>query len=86
MHIAYLILTLVILFLIVMLLGKVVKRLPANIVKTVNWTSFFFAAVSGLLLYLKATIIPYNILIPIFALSLIVYFIFYDYNYKGVKE
>ena len=84
MNIVYLVLTFVILFLVIMLLAKVVKRLPANVVKIVNWASFFSAAVSGLLLYLKANIVPYNLSILIFALSLIVYFIFYNYN--RVKE
>lgn len=80
MHIVYIVLTFALVFLIIILTGKIIKKFPANVLQRINWTSFFLAAVSGLLLYLKATIIQHNTLLFIFALSLILYFISYNYN------
>ncbi|MBI5328598.1 MAG: hypothetical protein HZB80_09985 [Deltaproteobacteria bacterium] len=56
--------------------GRYVQRLPANIVKRMNQTSFGVAIVSGILLYLlHSAIFTY-----LFLVSLVCYFIFFNYK------
>ncbi|MBI5893778.1 MAG: hypothetical protein HZB79_09045 [Deltaproteobacteria bacterium] len=90
MNIVYMVLTLVltlaVIFLIITLAGKFIKKLPPNAVKAINKISFFFAALSGLLIWLKATILPSTMLVFVFIFSLIVYFIFFNYDRAGEKK
>lgn len=86
MNIVYMVLTLAVIFLVITLAGKLIKKLPPNAVRAINKISFFFAALSGLLIWLKATILPSTMLVFVFIFSLIVYFIFFNYDRAGEKK
>ncbi len=58
--------------------GKYVKKLSSNVVKTVNWISFGIAAISLILNYIKGDILYWYI----FLASIIIYFLFYNYDSK----
>lgn len=63
-------------FLIVLVAGFWVRKLPSRIIKTLNTVSFYTAMASGILLYLnRASIFRY-----IFLGSLVAYFLFYNYK------
>ncbi len=65
-------------FIAIFFIGKYVKNLPTNIIKIANWVSFGIAVISLILLYFyKDNIYKYML----FA-SIIVYFIFYNYDSK----
>lgn len=58
--------------------GKHIKRIPPNVVRRVNQVSFIVAVVSGLLLYF----LDNPIFMYLFAVSLISFFLFYNYETK----
>ncbi|MBI5042805.1 MAG: hypothetical protein HZC10_03025 [Nitrospirae bacterium] len=58
--------------------GKYIKKLPSNIVKTINWISFGIAVISLILKYIKGDILYWYI----FLASIIIYFLFYNYDSK----
>ncbi|MBI5286209.1 MAG: hypothetical protein HY878_01290, partial [Deltaproteobacteria bacterium] len=63
-------------FLVLLVAGIWMRKLPARVVKTLNTASFFVAIASGMLLYLNgASIFKY-----IFFASLVAYFLFYNYK------
>lgn len=86
MNIVYAVLTLAAIFLVITVAGKLVKKIPSNAVRAINKISFFFAALSGLLIWLKATILPSTMLVFVFIFSLIVYFIFFNYDKAEEKK
>lgn len=62
--------------------GRLTKKLPAETVKTLNWAGFIAAIAFGTLWYFM----PNPILMFLTLSSVVVYFIFYDYNSSPPKE
>lgn len=58
--------------------GKYIKRVPLNVAKIINWISFGIMVISGILWYFKGNEIYQYILFG----SIILYFIFYNYDSK----
>lgn len=58
--------------------GRFAKKLPSNIIKIVNWISFGIAVISVILSYIYKDDIYKYILFA----SIIIYFIFYNYDSK----
>ncbi|HBO83529.1 MAG: hypothetical protein A2073_00865 [Deltaproteobacteria bacterium GWC2_42_11] len=83
--ILYMVLLFAVVFAVIVLAGKLMKKIPSNITRIINRISFPAAALSGILFYLKPSIIPHTPLLYIFGISLILYFISYNYD-RGAKK
>ncbi len=68
----------VLLIFIMIFAGKFVKKLPSNVIKIISWTSTGIGAIGLLLWFLKGDeIYKYIALV-----SIILYFLFYNYDSK----